>query len=916
MKNKKIAILASATIIATSVITLTTLIASSTQNILFSKASDQTYNISFNSGKNKFHDYTNRNAYSGDATIQTDLGNDIDFTYNNLLGGSSTWHILEKDTGDFYNTDPIHGMETLTLSFLTETDFTITWANNSAFENSDSEVFTSSTSSPTVCNFDGDYPAYFKVSGASARLNISSMSISLTCKNYYPTLSISSNDTTMGTVSGDSGVIFSGTNVNIVATPNAGYRFVGWYKGDTLISPNASYSFTMGNVDLSYVARFTYESYNLVVESESDVKGTVSESSGSYDYLTPISLEATANPGYTFNGWYDGANLVSTNNPYNFNMPHENITYTAKFTTNSYELTLVNANQDKGSISGAGNYLFGTNVTITATPNIGASFLGWYDDSDALVSTLASYSFTMPHEDVEYTAKFAWTPYTVTLDVNDNTMGSVTGGGSYIYDQEVTLTATPNTHYSFFGWYDGDSLVSQEATYTFNMPLQSLEYSARFVRNYALSINSDDESMGTVSGPTEWGAGLEVTVTANPLSGYALDRWEDENYNDLSHDSSYTFIMPEHDIELWAVFGVGYALTVSSSDTSKGTVDGSGYYISGRNVTVTMTYQSGTFKGWYDSNGVFVSSSNPFTFVMPSSDYSLTAVFMTEEEKETWNSSHGVTPVVNNENNTITYGLYPQTRVSDTSLLSILNSLQSTDSNGWYFCDGDYYVKLIAEPNSSNYSFDDGSSIVSGETYWFECEPIVWRILSNTNGTYYLLSSVLLDKHCYYSATTNRQIDGKTIYPNNYEYSDIRSWLNDDFYNMAFSYGDSYIQISEVDNSSSTLDKTVDDYACNNTADKVFLPSYKDYLKTSYGFTNSESATETRTCRTTDWARARGAYQVLTEGYVNNGWYWSRSPKATASSNAWYGSSDGRMRMYSVNTMNLSVRPAINLLIV
>lgn len=876
MKNKKFAILASATIIAISVIALTTLIASNTQNIIFSKATDQTYNISFNSGKNKFHDYTNRNAYSGDAIIQTDLGNDVGFTYNNLLSGSSTWHILEKDTGDFYNTNPIHGMETLTMSFLTETDFTITWANNSTFENSDSEVYTSSTSSSTVCNFNGDYPAYFKISGASARLNISSMSISLTCKNYYPTLSISSNDTTMGTVSGDSGVIFSGTNVNILATPNAGYRFVGWYNGGTLISPNASYSFTMGNVDLSYVARFTYESYNLVVESESDSKGTVSESSGSYDYLTPISIEATANPGYTFDGWYNGANLVSTNNPYNFNMPHENVTYTAKFSTNSYVLSLVNANQDKGSISGAGNYLFGTNVTITAAPIIGASFLGWYDESDTLVSVLSSYSFAMPHEDIEYTAKFAWTPYTVALDVNDNTMGSVTGGGSYIYNQEVTLTATPNTHYSFFGWYDGDSLISQEATYTFNMPLQSLEYSARFVRNYTLSINSDDESMGTVSGPTEWGAGLEVTVTANPLSGYALDRWEDENYNDLSHDATYTFVMPEHDIELWAVFGVGYTLSVSSSDISKGTVSGGGQYLAGRTVTVSMTYISGTFKGWYNQNSVLVSKQNPYTFNMPSNDYTLLARFLTESEvaQEEWDKAHGVIPVFDTITSTVTYGLYPQTNIDDTTLIDALNGLEMPETNGWYLYNNEYYAKLTAHPYKASYIFDNGNTIVTDAVYWFKCEPILWKILSNSNGEYYLLSSVLLDECIYYNSTANRTIDDAIVYPNNYKYSDIRNWLNNDFYSSAFMLDSDYIKTTTVDNSVSTLSYPNSTTFCEDTIDNVFMPSFRDYINHDYGFINDNS----RTCKTTDWARAKGSFYSTKEGREFNGVYYTRSP--------------------------------------
>lgn len=255
-----------------------------------------------------------------------------------------------------------------------------------------------------------------------------------------------------------------------------------------------------------------------------------------------------------------------------------------------------------------------------------------------------------------------------------------------------------------------------------------------------------------------------------------------------------------------------------------------------------------------------------------------------------------------------TIGLYPQTVVDDSSLISSLNQLTTTESNGWYKYDNEYYAKLSATPYDSSYTFDNGQTIVNGTTYWFKCEPIVWNVLSNNDGEYYLLSSVLLDVHCYYNSTSLRTIDGKTVRANNYEYSDIRTWLNDDFYNSAFALDNDNILTKTVDNSASTTDTSKNSYTCNNTEDKVFLPSFKDYINSSYGFSTLEGSTTTRECKTTDYARARGAYY---ETDSSNGWYWTRSPYHDDSSGAWDVNNDGGLYGHVVKTTATCVRPSI-----
>ena len=884
-----------------------------------SRAISNPYQISFDSSKNKFFSGTGSASQSGDAIVKTDLGNDVGFSFDNLAGGSSSaWHLLKPD-GYFFNTTPILGMSQLSIQFTsTEKEYKVYWSDDTTFTDDKSQVFESDTSI-NVFNFNSYYPKHFKfVNSSGSNLTITNMSIELVCQNVTPTLSLASENETMGSVYGG-GTKHAGDNVTIIASPNPGYRFVGWYANNTLISTEASYSFIIGNQDLSYVARFTYESYNLVVQTESNDKGTVSNSSGSYNYLAKVTISAFAKPGYTFDAWYEGDVLVSYNNPYSFSMPYSDKTYIAKFTTNSYDVELTNDNPTLGGIFGEGTYLFGSNVTLFAVANTGVSFLGWYDGDD-LVSTSNPYIFTMPHYNLSYVAKFNWTPYSIAITVNDSTMGSVSGAGSYTYGQEVVLTATPNEHHSFAGWFNEGVLVSSESLYVFNMPACSLNYEARFAKNYNLNVYSDDETMGIVSAPSEWGAGLEVTVVAYANDGYALDYWADENYDELDYNPCYSFEMPNHDVELIAVFDSGYLFTVTTSDSTKGTVAGGNRYKAGREVSAVMTYISGTFKGWYDANNNLVSKENPYVFLMPSDNYSLEAKFLTQEEEE-FMRRFATVPIISEDGKTITYGLYPQKYVNDPDLISTLDSLTTPEANGWYFYNNNYYSKAIAKPfipstvtssgivyGDPDTVFDDGTLINRDTAYWFKCEPIEWKILSNEDGTYFVLSKIALDCHRFSDRTVP---EGASYYPNNYKNSEIRAWLNDEFYNSAFSLGNEHVLTTIVNNSASTTYSNSNQYVCSNTQDKVFLLSYKDYLNKDYGFSTYTSNTAKRRCNTTDWAKAMGVRLYTSYDTCD---YWTRSPDNLDSIDAecitYLG---GFSSSYVVSAKAIGVRPAIKI---
>lgn len=292
-------------------------------------------------------------------------------------------------------------------------------------------------------------------------------------------------------------------------------------------------------------------------------------------------------------------------------------------------------------------------------------------------------------------------------------------------------------------------------------------------------------------------------------------------------------------------------------------------------------------------------------------DASYTATFILYELNP--GDVDGKYPHVSSDNKTITYGIYPQTHVNDANLISELETLTPSDVNGWYFYQGEYYAKEVANVyQGENYTFDDGEAIISGNTYWFKCEPISWDILSNENGIYYLVTSKLIDAHSYYNNYNNRNENNQLIYANNYEYSDIRTWLNNYFYNNAFALNNVFIKESNLDNSSKTSDSTDNKYSCSNTLDKVFLPTYEDYLNSSYGFNANSGISDTRECKTTDYARARGAWYNDTNANLKyNGSYWTRTATSEYSYCAWNVNSGGFLSTYAVDGTSHCVRPSI-----
>ena len=436
-------------------------------------------------------------------------------------------------------------------------------------------------------------------------------------QNY--TVSVSANPTNGGTVTGE-GTYAEGQSCTVTATPNANYTFTNWTENGTVVSTNASYNFTV-NANRTLVANFTYvpPTYTVSVSANPTNGGNVS-GGGTYTEGQSCTVTATPNTNYTFANWTENGTVVSTNANYNFTVTG-NRTLVANFTYAPQTYTVsVSANPTNGgNVSGGGTYTEGQSCTVTATPNTNYTFTNWTENG-TVVSTNANYNFTVTGNR-NLVANFTYVPptYTVSVSANPTNGGNVSGGGTYTEGQSCTVTATPNTNYTFTNWTENGTVVSTNANYNFTVTgNRTLVANFTYVPpTYTVSVSANPTNGGNVNGGGTYAEGQSCTVTATPNTNYTFANWT-ENGTVVSTNANYNFTVTGNRtlVANFTYVPPTYTISVSANPTNGGYVSGGGTFEQGETCTVGAIASSGyTFNNWTE-NGTVVSSDATYTFTV------------------------------------------------------------------------------------------------------------------------------------------------------------------------------------------------------------------------------------------------------------------------------------------------------------
>ena len=205
--------------------------------------------------------------------------------------------------------------------------------------------------------------------------------------------------------------------------------------------------------------------------------------------------------------------------------------------------------------------------------------------------------------------------YTITATASPTAGGTVTGAGSYNRYATCTLTATPNTGYSFVRWTRNGSQVSTNPTYSFTVT-SNAGFVAVFNQNsYTVTATASPAAGGTVSGGGTYNHGSTCTLTATPRTGYIFVRWT-RNGSQVSTNPTYSFSVTENSSYV-AEFVVGsFDISVSANPAEGGTVSGGGTYNNGSVCTLTAIANTGySFVRW-TKNNVQVSTDPTYSFTV------------------------------------------------------------------------------------------------------------------------------------------------------------------------------------------------------------------------------------------------------------------------------------------------------------
>ena len=170
-----------------------------------------------------------------------------------------------------------------------------------------------------------------------------------------------------GTVAPASGMFAYNEPVTLTATPVAGYEFVQWLKGETIVSKDAEYVYTPTD-HATLTAVFSPKYYEVTVSYDENAGSVEGGGTGRYTYGTTLNLTATAADGYQFDGWKVNGSSKGTSAQLTWNVESD-VTIEAVF-TEQLTATLVGrvtSSSDDTPIIGAVVTLTHESTVYTAT---------------------------------------------------------------------------------------------------------------------------------------------------------------------------------------------------------------------------------------------------------------------------------------------------------------------------------------------------------------------------------------------------------------------------------------------------------------------------------------------------------------------------------------------------------------------
>ncbi len=324
-----------------------------------------------------------------------------------------------------------------------------------------------------------------------------------------------------------------------------GYSFAYWTLNDEKIEGD---TFTMPDGNAVLKAHYDINSYILTVNGVPETK----------TYGDSVSVTAEDKVGHTFSSWTVKGMTVedASSKTLEFTMPASDVTLTANYTPNLYELTVDGRTVQKE---------YDAEVTVTAKDKVGHTFTGWTVEGVTVEDkTSQTLHFRMPANEVKLETNYSTNQYTLVENGRADKR--------YYYDW-VTLQAQSRTGQTFDHWEISGVEISEEEAkktrLTFRMPANDVTAEAIYTINlYAVEVEG---GRAEVDGKTVTAVPYDKTVTLvpEPEPGKEFVSWKVVDDSISLPIVRNRFTMPCCNVKLKAVYkDIRYTITITGGNAS------------------------------------------------------------------------------------------------------------------------------------------------------------------------------------------------------------------------------------------------------------------------------------------------------------------------------------------------------------
>ena len=502
-----------------------------------------------------------------------------------------------------------------------------------------------------------------------------------------------------------------------------------------------SASTASGNIngDGSLVLKVCYTRNTYTVSTDvNNSKGGSVIGAGINKYDKNVTITATTNPGYTFLGWFEGETKVFDNISFTFAVT-KNVTYTAKWKANdntayTVEYYFENVEDDGYTVldSETENLTGTTDTTASAEIKTFEHFT--YNESASTVSGNINGDGSQVLK-----VYYSRDTYTVSLDKNVATAGNVSGGGTYKYGKEIslTMTATTNQGYTFLGWTLGGTTVSEEETYTVSFTVTE---NVSYIANWEVSNNIpykveyylenvEDDGYTILDSETE-----NLVGTTDTTANAQIKTFEHFTYNESA--SIVSGNINGDGSQVLKVYYTRNTYTVSSNEE----ILGAGTYKYGTEVTAKA--RLGYNVTWKRGDNV-ISTESTYTFIIEN-DVVATASIKDEMKSFNFTSTYTSCEITGLKDKTVTEVVVPDcvTSIGDSAFSGCdnLTSVTIPDS-----------VTLIGEEafygcnNLTSITVDEGNTAykdIDGNLYTKDGKTLIQYAIGKSDTSFTIPNSV------------------------------------------------------------------------------------------------------------------------------------------------------------------------------